>query len=173
MTIADGTDPGIDRSVLWLGLALVGWIALLRWPFFLYQPTGYDEGLYLAAAVRMLAGARLYTDVWDNKPVGIYLVYVAIAATLGSSRFALNLASALAVLGSACLVYLIGRDAAGRRAGIIAAVSWPGMSAGPVAPSGANVSDRCSTPPARARPTSAGSPGRNRSDIPPAVATAP
>lgn len=114
--------------MLWLGLALIGWIALLRWPFFLYQPTGYDEGLYLAAAVRMLAGARLYTDVWDNKPVGIYLVYAAIAATLGSSRFALNLASALTVLVSACLVYLIGRDAISRRAGIIAAFVLPAYS---------------------------------------------
>jgi 4-amino-4-deoxy-L-arabinose transferase-like glycosyltransferase len=122
---ASGTVRGIDRSVLWLGLALAGWIALLRWPFFLYEPTGYDEGLYLAAAVRMLNGARLYTDVWDNKPVGIYLVYAAIAATLGSSRFAVNLASALAVLASAVLVYLIGRDAAGRRAGIIAAFVLP------------------------------------------------
>jgi 4-amino-4-deoxy-L-arabinose transferase-like glycosyltransferase len=117
-----------DRRTLWLGLALVAWIALLRCPFFLYEPLGYDEGLYLAAAVRMLHGARLYTDVWDNKPVGIYLVYVAIAATLGSSRFAVNLASALAVLAAACLVYRIGRDTAGRRAGLIAAFILPAYS---------------------------------------------
>lgn len=116
------------RNTLWFAVALVGWIAVLRWQFFLYEPTGYDEGLYLAAAVRMLHGARLYTDVWDNKPVGIYLVYVAIAATLGSSRFAVNLASALAVLASASLVYLIGRDTAGRRAGIIAAFVLPAYS---------------------------------------------
>ena len=123
-----GTVRGVDRTALWLGLALVGWIALLRWPFFLYQPTGYDEGLYLAAAVRMLDGARLYTDVWDNKPVGIYLVYAAIAATLGSSRFTVNLASALAVLASASRVYLIGRDAVSRRTGIIAAFVLPAYS---------------------------------------------
>ena len=124
----DTTVRGIDRSALWLGLALIGWIAFLRWPFFLYEPLGHDEGLYLAAAVRMLDGARLYTDVWDNKPVGIYLVYAAIAATLGSSRFAVNLASALAVLASACFVYLIGRDAVSRRAGIIAAFVLPAYS---------------------------------------------
>jgi 4-amino-4-deoxy-L-arabinose transferase-like glycosyltransferase len=119
---------GVDRGMLWFGIALVGWIAVLRWQFFLYEPTGYDEGLYLTGAVRMLHGARLYTDVWDNKPVGIYLVYMAIAATLGSSRFAVNLASALAVLASASLVYLIGRDTAGRRAGIIAAFVLPAYS---------------------------------------------
>ena len=124
----DTTVRGIDRSALWLALALIGWIALLRWPFFLYEPLGQDEGLYLAAAVRMLDGARLYTDVWDNKPVGIYLVYAAIAATLGSSRFAVNLASALAVLASACFVYLIGRDAVSRHAGIIAAFVLPAYS---------------------------------------------
>jgi 4-amino-4-deoxy-L-arabinose transferase-like glycosyltransferase len=117
-----------DRRIVWLGLALLGWIALLRWPFFLYEPLGYDEGLYLAAAVRMLHGARLYTDVWDNKPVGIYLVYAGIAGTLGSSRFAVNLASALAVFAAACLVGLIGRDTAGRRAGIIAAFVLPAYS---------------------------------------------
>jgi hypothetical protein len=118
--------PAGERQIVWLGLALIAWIAVLRWQFFLYQPTGYDEGLYLAAAVRMLHGARLYTDVWDNKPVGIYLVYAAIAGMLGSSRFALNLASALAVLASASLLYLIGRDAtARRRPGVIAAFVLP------------------------------------------------
>jgi len=122
----DGAAPAGNRHSVWLILALIVWIAALRWPFFLYEPTGPDEGLYLAAAVRMLAGARLYTDVWDNKPVGIYLVYAAIAATLGSSRAALNLASALAVLASAWLLYLIGRDATGRKQpGIIAAFMLP------------------------------------------------
>jgi 4-amino-4-deoxy-L-arabinose transferase-like glycosyltransferase len=121
-----GAAPAGRRQIIWLGLGLVVWIAALRWPFFLYQPTGHDEGLYLAGAVRMLAGARLYTDVWDNKPVGIYLVYLAIAATLGSSRTAVNLASALAVLASALLLYLIGRDMTGRKQpGVIAAFVLP------------------------------------------------
>jgi 4-amino-4-deoxy-L-arabinose transferase-like glycosyltransferase len=122
----DGAAPAGNRQIVWLGLGLVVWIAALRWPFFLYEPTGPDEGLYLAAAVRMLAGARLYTDVWDNKPVGIYLVYTAIAATLGHSRTAVNLASALAVLASSLLLYLIGRDATGRQQpGLIAAFVLP------------------------------------------------
>ena len=122
----DGAVPAGNRHSVWLGLGLIVWIAALRWPFFLYEPTGPDEGLYLAAAVRMLAGARLYTDVWDNKPAGIYLVYTAIAATLGHSRAALNLASALAVLASSLLLYLIGRDATGRKLpGIIAAFVLP------------------------------------------------
>jgi 4-amino-4-deoxy-L-arabinose transferase-like glycosyltransferase len=74
----------------------------------------------------MLHGARLYTDVWDNKPVGIFLVYAAITKTFGISTFAINLASAIAVFASACFVCLIGRQIANAwRPGVIAAFVLP------------------------------------------------
>ncbi len=54
-------------------LLLALWVALSRARSFMGEQLGWDEGLYLCIADRMLDVARLYTDVWDNKPVGIFL----------------------------------------------------------------------------------------------------
>jgi hypothetical protein len=42
---------------------------------FFFEPLGPDEGLFLTMAVRVLHGARLYTEIWDNKPIGIPHLY--------------------------------------------------------------------------------------------------
>src|SRR6516165_7831852 len=88
-------------------LGLILWITILRFPFF-FESFGPDEGLFLTMAVRVLNGARLYTDIWDNKPIGIILIYVVITKVLGVSTLAVNLASSIAVFISSCLVCLIG-----------------------------------------------------------------
>jgi hypothetical protein len=106
-------------------LGLIIWITLLRFPF-LFEPLGPDEGLFLTMGVRVLHGARLYTEIWDNKPIGIVLIYIAIAYFLGISALAVNLASALAVFASSCLVCVIGYHITKTwRAGMIAAFTLP------------------------------------------------
>jgi 4-amino-4-deoxy-L-arabinose transferase-like glycosyltransferase len=125
-SIALPSSVSPSRRRLLLVAALVLWIAALRWPFFLYEPLNFDEGLYLTVAQRMLHGARLYTDVWDNKPVGVFVIYSAIIELLGVSRFAVNLASALAVLASALLTFSIAVEIAGSRAaGVVAGFVLP------------------------------------------------
>jgi hypothetical protein len=106
-------------------LGLILWITILRLPFF-FEPLGPDEGLFLTMAARALSGARLYTDIWDNKPIGIILIYVAITKFLGVSTLAINLASSIAVFISSCLVCLIGYHITKTwRAGLISAFTLP------------------------------------------------
>src|SRR5947207_11579485 len=88
-------------------LGLIVWVAFLRVPFF-FEPLGADEGLFLTMGVRVLHGARLYTEIWDNKPIGIILVYIAIVKVLGVSTVAVNVAGAIVVFMSSCLACLIG-----------------------------------------------------------------
>jgi 4-amino-4-deoxy-L-arabinose transferase-like glycosyltransferase len=116
-----GTSLGLATFLL----GLICWIAVLRLPLF-FEALGQDEGLYLAVANTMLRGGRLYTDVWDNKPIGIFMVYAAIIKLFGISTFAINLASAIVVFVSSCLVCLIGREVVGAwRPGVIAAFILP------------------------------------------------
>ncbi len=75
------TVPKRDRSRTWLlvSLALVFLRALPNIRF----PLERDSATYCLVAQRMLHGLRLYRDLWDNKPPGIFYVYVPIVKLFG------------------------------------------------------------------------------------------
>jgi hypothetical protein len=60
------------RTGLWTLLIVL--LLAFRLPS-LVQPAGGDQGLYVYAAQRILAGDVMYRDVWDQKPPGISFVY--------------------------------------------------------------------------------------------------
>ncbi len=62
-----------------------------------------DEGTYFAVAQAMNHGYRLYANVWENKPPGIYLIYRAVYQSFGPSLLAIRL---LATVCAGCLVLL-------------------------------------------------------------------
>jgi hypothetical protein len=78
----DETATKPDRSRTWLlvSLALVFLRALPNIRF----PLERDSATYCLVAQRMLHGLRLYRDLWDNKPPGIFYVYVPIVKLFGS-----------------------------------------------------------------------------------------
>ena len=76
-----------------VGLAL--WVALLRAPFLFVDPFGWDEGFYMIAGAELLKGQHLYVDIWDYKPVGIFLIYAAIMLASGNSVSAVVVALSL------------------------------------------------------------------------------
>ena len=105
---------------------LVFWVALLRAPFLFVDPFGWDEGFYMIAGAELLKGQHLYVDIWDYKPVGIFLIYAAIMLVSGNSVSAVVVASALAVLATTLLLAKIGGRVFGRpRAGLYAAILFP------------------------------------------------
>jgi 4-amino-4-deoxy-L-arabinose transferase-like glycosyltransferase len=106
------------------GLTL--WVAVLRAPSLFVDPFGWDEGFYMIAGQQLLEGRRLYVDIWDYKPVGIFLIYAAIVFVSGKSVSAVVIASALAVLATALLLAKIGGRVFDRpRAGLHAAILLP------------------------------------------------
>jgi len=57
---------------------LVFFFLILRLPS-LIEPYWYgDEGIYAGVASQILQGKKLYVDVWDHKPPGIFIIYTII-----------------------------------------------------------------------------------------------
>ncbi len=105
---------------------------LLRLPS-LFEPPWYDdEGIYAAVANSLLNGQRLYTEVLDNRPPGIYLLYAVIIGVFGPNLAFIKLAAILSVIGSQLTLVRIGSNMWSRRAGLIAALLLGVLSSLPI-----------------------------------------
>lgn len=62
-----------------------------------------DEQFYLLVGDRMLGGALPYVDIWDRKPIGLFVLYAAIRAVGGHGVIAYQLA-ATAFAGATAVV---------------------------------------------------------------------
>lgn len=80
-----------------------------------------DEQFYLLVAQRMLEGATLYVDLWDRKPVGLFLLYA--PAALFRPEIGVWVYQSLALASIVATALLIARIAelAGWRRGALAA----------------------------------------------------
>ena len=79
---------------------------------------GYDEQFYLLVGDRMLHGAVPYVDIFDRKPIGLFLIYAGVRLLGGDGAIQYQLVAALAVAGTATLIAALVRatlrPAAGR-----------------------------------------------------------
>lgn len=78
-----------------------------------------DEEWYLLVGDRLLQGARLYLDVWDRKPLGLFAIFAAIRLLPGDGVWAYQLCATAFAAGTAWLI----RHAA-RLAGAPARGAW-------------------------------------------------
>ena len=84
---------------------------------------GFDEQFYLLVGDRMLQGELPYVDIFDRKPIGIFLIYAGARLLGGEGFLQYKLIATLFVIATACLIYLLGRQRAGRwGAGLSAAL---------------------------------------------------
>ncbi|WP_140871336.1 hypothetical protein [Sphingomonas oligophenolica] len=101
------------RSGWWLFAALAMLALLLRLPDIGNPLIDLDDQLYLLVGDRMRAGAIPYVDIWDRKPVGLFVIYW-MARSLGGDKWQVYQLLALAVAaGTASLVGLLAQRAAG------------------------------------------------------------
>ena len=66
-----------------------------------------DENFYLLVGDRMLHGALPYADIWDRKPVGLFLIYAGIRLLGGSGILEYQVVATLFAAGTAILITLI------------------------------------------------------------------
>jgi len=71
------------RSAVICALGLVTVAALLLRVPSIAQPLGIDQSLWASAVFGMEHGQRLYRDVWEQRPPGIYWIYLAGFRILG------------------------------------------------------------------------------------------
>ncbi|MBP0491230.1 hypothetical protein [Roseomonas indoligenes] len=100
-------------------------LALLARGFFFGNPViEGDEQFYLLVGDRLLGGALPYRDIWDRKPVGLFLIYAAIRALGGEGIVQYQLVATLFAAATAFLVFRIGAELASRRGGLLAGAAY-------------------------------------------------
>jgi hypothetical protein len=83
-----------------------------------------DEQFYLLVGERMRDGAIPFVDIWDRKPVGLFVLYEMFAAT-GQGVLACHVAAVLAVSLTATVIDRIARLVASRAGAWLAGASYP------------------------------------------------
>ena len=81
-----------------------------------------DEEFYFLTGGRMLNGALPFVDIWDRKPLGLFLIYAAAHAIGGGSVIAYQILATLSAASTAILIRRLALYVAGgREAGVAAA----------------------------------------------------
>ncbi|GGD50009.1 ArnT family glycosyltransferase [Croceicoccus pelagius] len=129
----------MQNRTRWEGLAVFAAFsicsALLRWPHFGNPAPDFDEQLYHLIGSRMLDGYVPYVDLWDRKPIGLFLIYAFGALISGGSVYGYQILAALSAAWTAWLAWTISRRFAGQFAsltgGLLCLLVFP-MYYGPV-----------------------------------------
>jgi 4-amino-4-deoxy-L-arabinose transferase-like glycosyltransferase len=110
----------LHRPIALAALLLVLAVALRCWDW--GDPVIHvDEQYYLLVADRMWAGAVPYVDIWDRKPIGLFLLYAAFHLLPGNGILAYQVAATLAAAATALLVHAGARTLGARHSGALAA----------------------------------------------------
>lgn len=83
-----------------------------------------DDQFYLLGGQELLRGHWPYIDVWDRKPVGLFLIYAGIAAIGGGSVLVVNLTATAFAAGTAWLLRKIALRFAGPSAALMGALTY-------------------------------------------------
>jgi hypothetical protein len=83
-------------SRLWLFAALL--FVLFRAIPNISYPIGRDQATYLVIGEGLLKGQRLYRDLWDNKPPGIFAIYALLGKLFGHVMWSVGLVDILWLL---------------------------------------------------------------------------
>lgn len=120
----------------WLipALAYLGLFLMTRSFLFGNPVIHIDEQFYLFVAERMRDGAVPYVDIWDRKPIGLFVLYEAFAAVPGDPLLAYQFGAALATAGTALAISRLAREiaspAAAWQAGAVYILFMPAFNAG-------------------------------------------
>ena len=102
--------PGLTlRTALTSALAASAVLALLVRCVSIAEPLGIDQSLWASAVRGMARGQLLYRDVWEQRPPGIYWVYLAGFHSFGWTAATVAWLDILASAATTGLVYAITR----------------------------------------------------------------
>lgn len=123
-SIGHETAPPWTRGIR-LFLLLLGMTLLVRAQTFGNPVIEFDEQFYRLVGERMLHGALPFVDIWDRKPIGLFLLYALAALVGGEHALPYQLLASLFVAGTAGLVHAMARQlCAGWRGPLIAAALY-------------------------------------------------
>ena len=108
----------------WVAVAMFGAALLLRWPSFGDPAFNIDEEFYLLVGDRLLHGALPYVDIWDRKPIGLFLLYAAIRLLGGDGVYQYQIVATLFAGGTAAVIAGIACRPAGLIGGTVAGLAY-------------------------------------------------
>jgi len=115
----------------WPLLAIAAITVLVRTPFF-YWPLTMDEAAYGYTTQWWFRGLTLYSSqLWLDRPQGIYLAYQLGFLLLGGATWAIRLWAALWAAATAIAVYAVGRRLVDERAALAGSFLFAVFSASP------------------------------------------
>ncbi len=94
-------------------------------------PLENDECNYAYTGGRLLAGDRLYVDVWDHQPPGVFVLFAGAIALFGNAPEVFRWMTTLFSLASLVLVFALLRRISGQGAAILGAVLFALASSDP------------------------------------------
>src|SRR5688572_25891068 len=119
---AYGPSATWTRALVVAALAAAAVAALLLRIVSIAQPLGIDQSLWASAVRGLDRGQRLYVDVWEQRPPGIYLTYWAAFRVFGWTAGAIAAIDAIAAALLTLTLYVLGRRLGNRAmAAVIAA----------------------------------------------------
>jgi len=98
----------IDQKLItFLGFLLLSFF-LRFWTLFV-SVLDKDESIYILAADSLLNGNLPYTEIWDNKPPGIFILFSLTMLMFGNSIVSIRILSILATTFTSYFLYKIGK----------------------------------------------------------------
>ena len=85
---------------------------------------GYDEQFYLLVGDRLIHGALPFVDIFDRKPIGLFLIFAAIRELGGEGTIQYELVALSAVVATALLIHRFARRLTGEFGAIAAALAY-------------------------------------------------
>jgi len=110
--------PSKAGSGQWLALALL--LVLVQTLPSLSYPIGRDQATYCVIGRGLMHGARLYHDLWDNKPPGIFYIYAFIVRICGKAMWSIGLLDILWLLAISFCIFRFTERHLGKAAAFLA-----------------------------------------------------
>lgn len=124
MILSTRAGPRLSRPGLIAGAAILLAAFCIRCVQFGNPLIHVDENFYLLVGDRMLQGALPYVDIWDRKPVGLFLLFAGIRLLGGDGIVQYQVVATLFAAGTGLVIARIVQPMAGRAAAVAAAVAY-------------------------------------------------
>ncbi len=95
-------------------------VVVLRFSSFFESVIDSDESLYLLMAQSWLNGQPPYTEIWDNKPLGIYILFSIALILFGKFYISIRILACIAIISTSYLLYRVGNTIGKNGIGLLA-----------------------------------------------------
>jgi hypothetical protein len=113
----------VRRAIVIAFASIAAAALLLRWAS-VAEPLGIDQSLWASAVRGMSRGQLLYRDVWEQRPPGIYWIYLAGFRMFGWHAGTVAVLDVLAATATAALLVAIARSVNHTPGGLLAAALY-------------------------------------------------